>query len=92
MHRIHLVISGLVQGVFFRANTVEEGIRLGLTGWVRNLPDGNVETVAEGSKEKLEQFSAWCRRGPAPSRVTNVEVSWEPATGEFKGFSIKGRY
>ena len=89
MERLHLKIAGCVQGVFFRAHTEETARSLGLAGWVRNTEDGEVETVAEGERQQLEDFLDWCRRGPPSARVTNVEERWEPATGEFAQFSIK---
>jgi acylphosphatase len=83
------MISGRVQGVFFRAHTEETAHALGLTGWVRNTEDGGVETVAEGHRPELERFLQWCRSGPPGARVSNVEERWETATGEFSRFSIK---
>jgi acylphosphatase len=87
--RAHLKIHGRVQGVFFRATTQEEGRRLGLTGWVRNCPDGSVETVAEGESEKVEEFIRWCRHGPSPARVERVDVEKTDHRGEFKDFEVK---
>lgn len=87
--RVRLRIRGLVQGVFYRYNTMKKAHELGLTGWVRNLPDGSVECVAEGPKEKVERLIAWCRQGPPGARVEAVEVNWEAYTGEFKDFSIR---
>ncbi len=84
--RVHLRIYGQVQGVFFRASTEAEARRLGLTGWVRNCPDGSVEDVAEGPRAKLENLVVWCRHGPAHARVDHVEIEWSEATGEFSGF------
>ena len=81
MEQVHLKISGRVQGVFFRANTQKEAARLKLKGWVRNLPDGGVEAVAEGPPESLDAFVAWCRRGPELARVDDVEVSRGAASG-----------
>lgn len=89
MHRIHLIISGRVQGVFFRAYTEQEARRLKLTGWVKNLRDGKVETMAEGEKEALEEFKKWCQHGPPAAHVTQVEIAWETATGEFKDFTVR---
>lgn len=89
--RVHIVIYGRVQGVFFRALTQEKAAELGLTGWVRNREDGTVEVVAEGGKDKLDELVKWCRTGPPDARVTEVEVRSEPYTGEFKEFSIKYR-
>jgi acylphosphatase len=86
----HLVISGRVQGVGFRASTAEEAERLGLVGWVRNLPDGRVEAAVEGERAQAEAFVAWCRVGPRLAHVEQVEVTWEKARGNFAGFDIRG--
>ena len=88
MKRLHLRITGLVQGVFFRAHTRQEAQRLGLVGWVRNRADGSVEAVAEGSEDALRQLAAWCHRGSPSAVVEAVEERWEPPTGELKVFSI----
>ena len=88
MERAHIWVSGKVQGVWYRASTVEEARRLGLTGWVRNLPDGRVEIVAEGPREALEKLVAWCHEGPPLAVVDEVKVVWEPYIGEFSQFSI----
>ena len=87
--RVHLKIHGRVQGVYYRASTLQEAEKLGLTGWVINCPDGAVEAVAEGAKHRLEELIAWCRRGPDGARVTNVDVRWETAQNNFHGFSIR---
>ncbi|MGB9667756.1 MAG: acylphosphatase [Thermosulfidibacteraceae bacterium] len=87
--RVHLLISGKVQGVYYRANACEVAKRLGITGWVRNLPDGRVEVVAEGEEDVLKNFIAWCWEGPPLARVENVEEKWEPYKGEFVTFSIR---
>jgi acylphosphatase len=84
-----VVIHGLVQGVNFRASTRREAERLGVQGWVRNLPDGSVQAVIEGEKKKTEQLLVWCHKGPPGARVTNVDISWKPYTGEFKTFDIR---
>ncbi len=87
--RAHMVISGRVQGVAFRIATVEEAQRLGgLEGWVRNLRDGRVEALAEGERSRVEALVAWCRHGPPPARVMDVQVSWEPAQGGLGPFDI----
>ena len=88
MERIHVWVSGKVQGVWYRATTVEEARKLGLTGWVRNLLDGRVEIVAEGPRGSLERLIAWCHEGPPLAVVDEVKVVWEPYTGEFANFSI----
>lgn len=87
--RVHLIISGFVQGVFFRSNTQEIAKQLGLSGWVRNLPDGKVEILAEGEKEKLERLIEWAKRGPELARVENVEIEWGEYKGEFDDFEIR---
>ena len=86
--RFHVFISGRVQGVFFRANTWKQARSLGLSGWVRNLPDGRVESVFEGEASAAEAMLTWSRTGSPPSRVDSVETVEETATGEFTGFEI----
>jgi len=90
--RARVIVSGRVQGVFFRSETQDEAIRQGVTGWVRNLPDGKVEALFEGEKDKVDALIEFCKRGPPGARVTRAEVSWESYTGEFKSFSIKYGY
>jgi len=87
--RALVTIHGLVQGVYFRASTHDEAIRLGVNGWVRNLPDGSVEALFEGEKKKVEEIIGWCHRGPSGASVSKVEISWEPYQGEFKYFDIR---
>jgi len=87
-----VIVSGRVQGVFFRSETQDEALRLGLTGWVRNLPDGRVEAVFEGEKDMVERLIEWCRHGPLGASVTKVEVAWESYRGEFRGFRIRYGY
>jgi len=86
--RIHAYVSGRVQGVFFRYNTRKLAKKLGLTGWVRNLPDGRVEVVAEGDDEKLQLLIKFLHKGPSMARVEKVEVKKEEYTGEFDDFII----
>ena len=88
MGRARVVVSGRVQGVGFRQGAVVEAQRLGLTGWVRNLPDGRVEALAEGSREAVESLLAWCKKGPRMARVDEARVSWEPHRGEFQEFRL----
>ena len=73
---VHLIVSGRVQGVWFRAGTREQALELGLCGWAKNCPDGTVEIHAEGDKKTLEQFITWCRKGPPAARVSALEVEW----------------
>ncbi|HMK35714.1 MAG TPA: acylphosphatase [Desulfomonilaceae bacterium] len=86
--RRRVLVSGLVQGVNFRANTRAAARHAGVYGWVRNLPDGRVEAVFEGEPEKVNHMVAWCRKGPSFSRVSHVDVRDEEPTGEFKSFDI----
>ena len=87
--RLHIVIEGIVQGVFYRASTIEESSKLGLTGWVKNCPDGRVEAVFEGNTDKIEKILEWCKEGPPGAVVRNVETVWEQATGDYNSFTIK---
>ena len=87
--RLHAIVHGLVQGVYFRATTQREATRRGLTGWVRNRWDGTVEVLAEGPRPALESFESYLHQGPPHAQVTHVESAWEAATGEFSGFNIR---
>lgn len=84
----HVLISGKVQGVWFRANTKEKARQLNIKGWVRNLPDGRVEAVFQGEKEMVEEMIKWCYKGPPLAEVENVEVEWKEPEEEFEDFSI----
>ena len=75
--RAHVVVSGRVQGVFFRSETQDEANRRSVSGWVRNLPDERVEAVFEGEKEDVYRLIEFCRRGPPGARVSRVDVQWE---------------
>ena len=87
--RARIFVSGVVQGVFFRATTRETADQIGgISGWVRNLPDGRVEALAEGDRAKLDRLIEWLRHGPPGARVDDLTVQWEPATGEHYGFRI----
>lgn len=88
MLRIHLIITGRVQGVGFRYCTQEKACALHLTGWVKNLTDGSVECVAEGEKENLEKFLTWAEKGPPPAKVTEVKSRFLEALCEMKEFKI----
>lgn len=89
--RAHVYVSGRVQGVFFRWETRYEANRWKVTGWVRNLPDGRLEAVFEGEKDKVDKLIDFCRRGPSGARVTRVDVLWEDYIGEFRDFRIRHR-
>ena len=86
--RIHVLIEGYVQGVFFRYETSKVARSLNVNGWVRNLPDGRVEAVFEGEKENVEKMTKFCRQGPPGAQVDDVKVKWETYRGEFSGFEI----
>ena len=86
--RAHAIISGRVQGVFFRMETQRAADRCGVCGWVRNLKDGTVEAVFEGDQDRVDAILDWCRQGPPHANVADVNVSWNDYTGEFKGFDI----
>jgi len=87
--RVHLFISGRVQGVGFRAFTQREARRLKLTGWVKNLRDGRVEAVIEGPRGKVDALLAKVRRGPRAARVEKLDVRDQPAEGDLKRFEIR---
>jgi len=86
--RVHLVIEGRVQGVWFRDSTRRKALSLGVHGWVRNLPDGRVEVVAEGSESQVNELVAWCHQGPPYAQVTRVHENVETWQGEFTSFGI----
>ena len=87
MQTLHARVEGRVQGVFFRDSTRREAQHLGLTGWVRNMPDGTVETVLQGEEEKLKKMKNWLQKGSPHSIVTNVsytEIDDEISYSDFK--------
>jgi acylphosphatase len=86
---IQLRISGLVQGVSYRATAQDEALRRGLVGWVRNLPTGDVEAFASGPVEAVNGFVEWCHRGPEEARVTGVTVREVDADASVKGFVVR---
>jgi acylphosphatase len=86
--QLHAIVYGRVQGVSFRFYTVAQANTLGLTGWVRNLPDDTVEVVAEGGRPQLESLLTWLHQGSPGARVTSVDAEWRPATGAFREFVI----
>ena len=88
MKRARVVVSGVVQGVFFRTETRDRARSLGVAGWIRNVPDGTVEAAFEGDDERVDSMVEWCRRGPSGASVENVEVEWVEPEGEA-GFSIR---
>ncbi len=86
--RIHVIVEGRVQGVFFRAFTRDEAARLGLSGWVRNRSNGSVEAVVEGEKSAVEEMARWFRRGSPHSIVEKVHITEESPVGESTTFEI----
>jgi len=90
--RVRVVISGKVQGVFFRGEVARRARRLKVRGWVRNLYDGRVEAVFEGEKGSVEEIVGFCRKGPPHARVDNVNVEYAPFKAEFHDFQIKYTY
>ena len=89
IQRVRAVVQGRVQGVFFRASTQEEAERLGLRGWVRNRPDGSVETVFEGEENAVTAMVTWLHQGPPSSLVERVAVSAEASREPLPGFAIR---
>jgi acylphosphatase len=86
--RVHMIVSGRVQGVCFRMNASMEARRIGASGWVRNLPDGTVELEVEGSADAVGEMIRWCRRGPAMSQVMQVAVTDQAPINDRKAFRI----
>lgn len=86
---MHAIVTGRVQGVYFRAHARREAQRLGLNGYARNRADGRVEVVAEGERVALDQLLAWLQRGSPDARVQSVAPAWERATGEFAAFEVR---
>jgi acylphosphatase len=86
--RVHLIISGKVQGVYFRKHTQDISLQNNVYGWVKNLQNGDVECVLEGLKSDIDKVMIWCHQGPPNSRVDNVEIKYEEFTGDFNEFKI----
>lgn len=86
--RADIVVRGRVQGVFFRASAQQEALALGLTGEISNLPDGSVEAIVEGERRAVDDFIAWCKRGPPAARVEDVRVKIGSPRDEFRTFTI----
>jgi acylphosphatase len=87
--RLHATVRGRVQGVGFRASAAREARRLQLTGWVKNLLDGRVETVAEGADDSVDAYLAWLRQGPSMSHVTGVDSEWTDVRGDAISFDVR---
>jgi acylphosphatase len=89
MKALKINVSGRVQGVWFRASARDEARRIGVTGWVRNVPDGTVEVFVQGQEEKLNKFLSWCYQGPPGAYVEEVNYNEVPADPSMKTFSIR---
>lgn len=87
--RAHIFISGFVQGVFFRFKIKELAYSKNIVGFVKNLEDGRVEGLFEGSKKEIDEMIEFCKKGPPGADVKKVEVYWEDYSGEFKNFKIE---
>jgi acylphosphatase len=87
--RAHIIVSGMVQGVFFRYTMKQVASRYNACGWVKNLPEGQVEAVLEGNPSDVKEIIEWARQGPSGAVVKDIEVKWENYSGEFRDFSIK---
>lgn len=88
MYQAHIIISGKVQGVCYRASCMEYAKGLGIKGWVKNLEDGKVEALVQGEKEKINKLIEWCKQGPPAAMVEEVKISWEEANGPFNSFVV----
>jgi acylphosphatase len=88
MVRAHIIITGIVQGVFFRVETQRAALKYGVKGWVRNKRDGSVEAVLEGEKGAVDSLIAWCRQGPPRASVAHIDVQWQEYGGEFSDFRV----
>jgi acylphosphatase len=87
--RAHVIVTGWVQGVFFRSETRRVANAYRVKGWVRNLSDDRVEIVLEGQEECVKEVLEFCRKGPPAARVENLDVSWERYSGSFDDFQIR---
>ena len=86
---VRLIISGVVQGVFYRASAQAQARKLSLTGFVRNLPEGTVELIAQGEEADLKRFIDWCSKGPSGARIDHIEVEWKELETKFNSFNIR---
>ena len=86
--RKHLIIEGLVQGVWFRESTRRQAVSLGVSGWVKNRTEGTVEALLEGSGDAVLKLVDWCRKGPSAASVTRIHETEETWRGEFNSFDV----
>jgi len=87
--RVRITVRGRVQGVGYRASTVHQAERLGLTGWVRNQADGSVQLEVQGPAGKVAEMEAWCRRGPSLSKVSHVDVDDREVVAGEADFDVR---
>ena len=87
--RAHILVSGRVQGVFFRENTQRKAKKLVINGWIKNLSDGKVEAVFEGDKKSVGKIVEWVKNGPILARVESIDIEWQEYLGEFTDFEIR---
>ncbi|MHB8634505.1 MAG: acylphosphatase [Thermoplasmatota archaeon] len=87
--RVHLLVHGLVQGVWFRESARQTATRLGVKGWVRNTEDGRVEALLEGEAGAVDALVGWFHRGPERARVDEVDAREEPEAGAFTAFEVR---
>ena len=90
MHvKVHILITGKVQGVFFRSRTRDEANKNNVNGWVRNLPDGRVEAILEGEKEDVDKVIDFAGKGPSGTKVLDLDIKWLNYSGEFNDFEVR---
>jgi acylphosphatase len=88
MERAHIMVSGQVQGVFFRDTTRQKAEELDLAGWVKNTPDRRVEALFEGPSDRVREMVRWCEKGPQQASVENVDTTFGAAAGDLTGFEV----
>ena len=89
MQRVHIIVHGSVQGVFFRANAKKIAESLGLNGYTKNMDDGTVEVVAQGPEEKIKELIEFCKKGPEMSNVKKIDFKFEKVSDKFDGFEVR---
>ncbi|MAG50841.1 acylphosphatase [archaeon] len=89
MKRVHIFISGIVQGVFFRSNIKEKANKLNLKGFVKNLPNGKVEAIFEGKEENINEILKFCKKGPSGANIKDVEIKEGKVNNEFNSFEVR---
>lgn len=89
MKRVYILISGRVQGVFFRRFVIHNAMRLNVNGYVKNLGDGKIEAVLEGSEEQVDELIKLCKQGPIGAKIESVDIKEEKYKGEFSNFEVR---